>query len=78
MSSSRGRGSCAAAACVLGQEPLRRTVFWVDEREHPTQLRHEELVELELLGDDVSGPVDPRQVRVRMGQALHEAVPDRV
>jgi hypothetical protein len=43
-----------------------------------TQPWHDELIALELLGDDVAGAEDSRQVSARMRQALDQAVPDRI
>ena len=78
MSSSSGRCSCSAAALELLQRSLRPLVRRVDECEHSTQPRHEGLVDLQLLGDDVAGAEDPGHVSARTGQALGQAVAERV
>ena len=77
MSSSSGRGSCAAAGRYCGRSRSVR-VLRVDEREHPTQPRDEAARRAPAAWRRRRGSEDPGQVSARVRQALDQAVADRI
>ncbi len=78
MSSFSDFGRSDAAARYSAEETFSRRIVRVGKREQPVELRHEELVELQLLGDDVARTEDPGQVPARVREALDETIPDRI
>ena len=75
-SSSSGRRKLRCGLPHALQEPLRPRVRRVDEGQNAAEVRDEELVELELLVELVTGTEDTGQVPFRVRGTLDEAVTD--